>query len=597
MNVFKIAWRSIQYRGTGSALTILSMALGVMMVVAVLSIYGLVQNSFRSNSSFGYNIIVGARGGGTQLTMNSVYYLSRPVENIPYEYYLAFCDKETRGRELKNSIAYQARESSVDAAALAPQITLAGGSFTDLLTQAVVADAFELQQDQAMGINRSGIYRRWTHVAVPLSLGDYYVDPKNPSLAFRCVGTIPKFFTDIVLDVETEATLTFSEGRAFVECDPEHGFFECVIGRTVARRTGLKLGDRIQATHGDPTDESAHIHEQEYTIVGILDGSGTPNDRAVFLNLEGFFLMEDHAKPIKDDSVLQTNTSRDEPDNSTNTQAGPAKAEATFRDPFDEDETFEQAMDSVKHLVPSESTEDAANPESAELNGEASNASSSESEAAMTSSNTRIPLPIEQREVSSILVRTSKNDKAGTLGLYLPGKINEGDLETTLNWSPFRPARSQKASQAVNPVAEVTRLFDVFVNPIRILLLFLTSMICVVSALSIIVGIYNSMNQRQGEIAVMRALGASRSKVMMIILCEAVLLATVGGLIGWIGGHALNAALGPLIEARTGVEIGFLDFVPAEFLVIPVLIVLAVIVGIYPARAAYKTDVAKSLGK
>ena len=44
MNVFKIAWRSIQYRGTGSALTILSMALGVMMVVAVLSIYGLVQN-------------------------------------------------------------------------------------------------------------------------------------------------------------------------------------------------------------------------------------------------------------------------------------------------------------------------------------------------------------------------------------------------------------------------------------------------------------------------------------------------------------------------------------------------------------------------
>ena len=54
---------------------------------------------------------------------------------------------------------------------------------------------------------------------------------------------------------------------------------------------------------------------------------------------------------------------------------------------------------------------------------------------------------------------------------------------------------------------------------------------------------------------------------------------------------------GPLIEARTGVEISFFNFVPVEFLVIPVLIILAVIVGIYPARAAYKTDVAKSLGK
>ena len=603
MNVFKIAWRSIQYRGTGSALTILSMALGVMMVVAVLSIYGLVQSSFRGNNSFGYNIIVGARGGGTQLTMNSVYYLSRPVENIPYEYYLAFCDKQTRQRELKNSIAYQARESSVDTAALAPEVTLAGGAFADRFANAVVEDAFELQQDQAMGINRSGMYSRLTHVAVPLSLGDYYVDPKDPSLAFRCVGTTPQFFTDIVLDVETEATLTFSEGRAFEECNSENGFFECVIGRTVARRTGLKLGDRIQATHGDPTDESAHVHEQEYTIVGILDGSGTPNDRAVFLNLEGFFLMEDHAKPIADDNVLKTNVSADDPDDASNDQGdssdaqnNPIGSEEGYPDPFEEDESFEEAMESVEHLTPSapsEKNEDATEPNS----NLPSSSGETEPEAEMSSLNTRIPLPIEQREVSSILVRTSKRDQAGTIGLYLPGKINEGDLETTLNWSPFRPARSQKASQAVNPVQEVTRLFDVFVNPIRILLLFLTSMICVVSALSIIVGIYNSMNQRQGEIAVMRALGASRSKVMMIILCEAVLLAVVGGLIGWVSGHALNAALGPLIEARTGVEIGFFDFVPAEFLVIPVLIVLAVVVGIYPARAAYKTDVAKSLGK
>ena len=590
MNVFKIAWRSIQYRGAGSVLTILSMALGVMMVVAVLSIYGLVQDSFRSNNSFGYNIIVGARGGGTQLTLNSVYYLSRPVENIPYEYYLAFQGKETRGRELKNSIAYQAREGSADLVAVDPSITLAGGSFASLFAQAVADDAFELQQDQAMGLTRSGIYRNWTHVAVPLSLGDYYVDPDDPSLSFRCVGTTPEFFTDIVLDVDTEETLTFAEGRAFVELSAEHGFFECVIGHTVARRTGLTLGDRIQATHGDPTAESAHIHEQEYTIVGILDGSGTPNDRAVFLNLEGFFLMEDHAKPIADDSVLKAVDSDGSGANKVPADVQSSDSEATFRDPFADDETFEEAMESVKHLVPDTNNID-------EEVEDVSAAMDPEEKPLVANAASRIPLPIEQREVSSILVRTSKNDKAGTLALYLPSKINEGDLETTLDWSPFRPARSQKASQAVSPVGEVTRLFDVFVSPIRMLLLFLTSMICVVSALSIIVGIYNSMNQRQGEIAVMRALGASRAKVMMIILCEAVLLAVVGGVIGWVSGHALNAVLGPFIESRTGVEIGFFDFVPVEFLVIPVLIILAVIVGIYPARAAYKTDVAKSLGK
>jgi putative ABC transport system permease protein len=611
MNVFKIAWRSIQHRGIGSVLTILSMALGVMMVVAVLSIYGMVQKTFRSNNSFGYNMIVGARGGGLQLTMNSVYYLSQPVENIPYEYYLAFCDQETREKELKRSIGYQSRLSSTETALVDDGLTVPGGSFSSLIADLVTQDAFELQQDRAMGLNESGLYRRWTHMAVPLSLGDFYVDPKTDE-AFRCVGTKPTFFSDIVLDVDTEEAFSFAQGRAFVEHSPEHGFFECVIGRAVANRTGLKLGDRIQATHGDPNSESAHIHEQEYTIVGILNGTNTANDRAVFLNMEGFFLMEDHAKPVEDDSILKT-TDRDDEE--------PADGRETHQvgnfevDPFG-DETFEEAMASVEHFS-GEATQDAKkDPEETQSETVADAAQSPP----VAGQDSRISLPIEQREVTSVLVRTSKNDKAGILSLLLPKKINEGDLETTLGWSPFRPERSQKAAQAVNPVGEVTKLFTAFVGPIRNLLLLLTSMICVVSALSIIVGIYNSMNQRQGEIAVMRALGASRSKVMTIILCEAILLAVVGGVVGWVAGHGLNAALGPIIESRTGVEIGFFDFAPGtplqwlpggdylptwlgklsispEFLIIPALMLLAVLVGIYPARSAYKTDVSKALGK
>ena len=41
----------------------MSMALGVMLVVAVLAIHGVVAESFRSNASLGYNMIVGAKGG------------------------------------------------------------------------------------------------------------------------------------------------------------------------------------------------------------------------------------------------------------------------------------------------------------------------------------------------------------------------------------------------------------------------------------------------------------------------------------------------------------------------------------------------------
>ena len=122
MSIFKIAWRSIQHRGLGSLLTILSMALGVMLVVSVLSLLGVVSESFRSNSSFGYNILVGARGGSLQLTMNTVYYLSQPVENVPYEYYLAFCGQEQREQEMRNSFAYKSLQNELDT------LQLCGGS-------------------------------------------------------------------------------------------------------------------------------------------------------------------------------------------------------------------------------------------------------------------------------------------------------------------------------------------------------------------------------------------------------------------------------------------------------------------------------------
>jgi len=127
MSIFRIALRSLQHRGVGSLLTIISMALGVMLVVGVLTIYGVVERSFRTNSSFGYDVIVGARGGSTQLMLNTVFYLSKPVENIPYEYYLAFLDKQSRANQLEYSIAFnsfrtrqQARQLAEQQAALIP---------------------------------------------------------------------------------------------------------------------------------------------------------------------------------------------------------------------------------------------------------------------------------------------------------------------------------------------------------------------------------------------------------------------------------------------------------------------------------------------
>jgi len=563
VSVLKIAWRSIQHRGVGSFLTILSMALGIMMVVSVISIHGIVSRSFQNNKTFGYNVLVGARGGAVQLTMSSVFYLAPPVENIPYEYYLAFESKQLRQKEMRHSLAWIVHQQEQSLSQL--QSEFAGGPLFSFGSQLATA-AQNQQQEGLMQINESGLFGSWVHTVVPINLGDFWVDEEK-GLQYRCVGTKPTFFEKLVLNIDTEQKFEFAEGRPFQEYNGEHGFNELVIGSVVARESGLKIGDTIQPTHGDPNMEGSHIHETDFYVVGILEPTGTPNDRVLFLNLEGFYLMEGHEKTIIDES----------PRGIARRQREALEAGVTPQsDPDDES--------APEHSDPAR-------------------------------------LPIERREVTSLLIRgVVGDDGADVVGHFLPGQINQGDLKTTLQWTPFTPERSQEAALAVNPVVEVTKLFRAFVDPIQKVLLFLTLLICLVSSISILVGIYSSMSQRKHEIAVMRALGASRTKVLMIMLCESVLMALLAGVLGWVAGHGLNALMSPVIESQAGIRIGFFDLAPSipiaflpggsslphwlgdrsfspELLVIPGLVVLAVLIGIYPAISAYRTDVSAQLGK
>jgi putative ABC transport system permease protein len=149
--------------------------------------------------------------------------------------------------------------------------------------------------------------------------------------------------------------------------------------------------------------------------------------------------------------------------------------------------------------------------------------------------------------------------------------------------------------QAVAPAEEVTKLFEGIVGNIQWILLFLAILIVIVAGIGILVSIYNSMSDRRHEIAIMRALGARRVTVMMIVLCESILLALGGGAIGVLMGHGLTGLLAPVIAQQTGVIVSPLQFQTTELVLIPGLILLATVVGYLPAVVAYRTDVAQSL--
>ncbi|MFM8282122.1 MAG: ABC transporter permease [Planctomycetaceae bacterium] len=229
MGILGIAWRSIRQRPLTSLLTSLSLALGVALVVATIVTAGLVHKAFESGAGLGYNMIIGAKGSPLQLVLNSVYFISKPIENLPWGVYEDFLPAARRG-------------DGVD-----------------------------------------GRHAVSTKTAVPICMGDYF-------RSFRVVGTNADFFG--TLSRGDGSPFGFSAGGNFRDDD----FFGGVLGATVAAKLGLRVGDRFSPTHG--ADDGA-VHDP-FTVVGILARTDTPIDRGVFVNMEGFYLQDGHAKPLPD---------------------------------------------------------------------------------------------------------------------------------------------------------------------------------------------------------------------------------------------------------------------------------------------------------
>ena len=305
--------------------------------------------------------------------------------------------------------------------------------------------------------------------AIPICLGDYY----GP---FRVVGTTPDFFEKLRYGRSSDQEYKFSEGRNFVDHSPEHGFFEAVLGSQVAATMNKKVGDTLQTTHGDPEGQG---HGEAFTIVGILAPTGTPNDRAAFINIEGFYKMDNHARAFVD------------PAHPDNLKVDVAKEPADAPD----------------------------------------------------------RLPLEKRDVVAVLVKPAN----GSYAVFLE-----------------RPINKTMRMQAVSPISEISGMLAMFVAPVKNALLGLTVVVCVVSAISILVSIYNSMSDRRRDIAVMRALGARRDVVLLVVLLESLLIACIGGAVGWFAGHGIGVACADLVEERTGLQIGFFNTITVyELTLIP----------------------------
>ncbi len=388
---------------------------------------------------------------------------------------------------------------------------------------------------------RSSRYSAEVKTAIPIARGDNYQG--SPVIA-----TTPEYFNSVTKSDAKPYTL--QKGEFFKYTD----YNGAVVGYAVAKKNKLQVGQEIRFGHTNSArDEDLH---EPFKIVGILDHTGSPNDRAVFVNLEGFYREHEHGHA----GVETINYDlREEELARKRAELGVEEREHEH----EEGEEHEHAEHKRRLTAILLITKDA----EVEVTATAA--------AVEAATESRPGLEIEEKD----LVQTERRQVIDTAVTALPAKI-EGEL---------------LEAQAVAPVQEIAAFFQDVIGNIQSVLIIFAIQVVIVAGVGMMVSIYTSMNERRQEIAIMRALGARRSTVMSIILLESILLSLGGGLFGALIGHLAIGALAPLIMAYSNVMVRPWDFQAIELALIPGLIGLASIVGYLPAVIAYRTDVAQSL--
>jgi putative ABC transport system permease protein len=214
MNLAAIAYKSLKQRALASVLTGFSVALGVMLMVAVLVIYSVLDQTF-SQRSIGYDLIVGPKGSPLQLVLSTVYHTNPPIENLPYRFF---------------------REVAAD-----PRV----------------------------------------EAAIPVAIGDV-----TEQGAFPIVGIIPEYFLH-----------DYAPKRKFlIRGNTLRKPFDALIGDRVAKVNGWDIGTEFRMIHGGA--DTGHVHDEKFTVVGVLAPTGSPNDKSVFVHLDGFYQIQGHDKPF-----------------------------------------------------------------------------------------------------------------------------------------------------------------------------------------------------------------------------------------------------------------------------------------------------------
>ncbi|WP_412972200.1 ABC transporter permease [Glaciecola sp. MF2-115] len=321
--------------------------------------------------------------------------------------------------------------------------------------------------------------------AIPLTLGDSHK-------GFAVIGTTNDYFE--YYRFGDKRPLDFQAGGKFQESALQgntstrgpaqksthsHAIathFDAVIGADTAKQLNYKVGDKITISHGLGKVSFSHHAEHPFTVVGVLEYTGTPVDQALHVGLNAIESI--HAKPKSSQSFPSLSR--------------PSLKKTAELDEHEQEHEHENEEEDFHQHEPSHNSGHAIVIE--DVNEKAYE---TVSEAA----------PVEPTQISAFMLGL----KSRIAVLQVQRQVNQDKLE---------------ALSAIIPglaLAELWRLVGAVENVLRVI----SAAVLVASLLGLSTMLLASLRERKSEIRVFRVMGAKPSFVFWLLQLEALSIAFV----------------------------------------------------------------------
>ena len=301
----------------------------------------------------------------------------------------------------------------------------------------------------------------------------------------------------------------------------------------VGSSVNLDIGDEFMGVHGLLEDGSSH-EEHKYNVVGILKPSGTVIDRLILTSLNS--VLDIHGLHKVDNSF-----------------------EINHEHEHDHEHHKEEHHDVHGHKHDKEKHK----------NEDENHHKHSKNDKETNKTN-----ELGSSEITALLIKT----KSPIANINLPRSINR-----------------ESSLQAANPALEINRIISLFGIGSKSFAI-LSLILILIASLNIFSGLASNLENRMGDLAVLRAVGFSKKRIFKIIVLEGILVVLIGILLGILIGFLLFSTLTNNIFTlhTTNASLIFnLDFI----LIILFVFFAGLIAAIFPAYRGSKISIANQLSR